>query len=736
MRPPRPARRLDAAGAGAVAAEPTGEGASLSANDVATDSGMPDAPGQPAASSTDPLPVQGKLSRSTIVAWGAVTAVVANLLAWTTYRPELGISEVWPVSMAMFVTLAGYWNHRGLPRDRGFWLVALGLLVLFVGIGLPFGFGLPVLVWIGVGNLVQALVFGLMYRHRLGSHTWAPKTSGEIGWMVLSAFAAGGAGSILGAYPGTWIMGGQVMPGALWWAMRSGCWIFLGTLVAVWLQFWDRPDAGPSPRRRWSPLLLTLTMLGTSYLQFAYPDRPLTWLAFVPTLWAGMTLSPYGATAYGVASALTAGVLGVALFPQAFGYGSFAAPSLLIDLEVTFIVLLAVQLALFRQERDLATAEVNRQRENAQTQADMLDRMLQGMADGVLLVSPAGIVTWHNDAARALAGHPILGEPVGQWATYFQRRAVVRGDDSSAGGNDTVAALLTPADQVVRAEMRLPQPGGEDRLLAIRSRQLRTLDGERIIILARDITAEHARAQQLEGFAGRVAHDLKGPLTVLGGWMSTAEGALEDGDEEASRMAVSRGHAAVGRLATMIDDWLAYTLTREGVLRPVELRLDDLVLEIAELYDERARPSQPASFVVDVPHRVRADRSLTKVLLANLIGNAVKYCRPGEPAAIRVTSRDAVEPGWVELEVADRGIGIAPGDEDRIFEEYARSERDAGTYQGTGLGLSLCRSIVTRHGGRISARTNADGGATFTLTLPAAQRGAALERPVRRGNVA
>ncbi len=678
------------------------------------------------------MPVQGKRSRPVVLVAGAVTAVLSDLVGWVTFDPGYGIAEMWPAAMAMFVTLAAYWNDPGVPRDRRFWVTAAWLVALFVGVGLPFGEGPLALAWMGVGTLVQALVFGVVYRSRLGSGTWAPRSSGDIGWLLISALIASLAGGILGAFPGSWTMGYAALPGLLWWSIRSSTYLFIGTLVTIWLRFWDRPARRLRPAGRLVRALLAPGMLVSCYLSFAYASEPITWLPLVPALHAGLILSPWGATIYGVSSAASAAVVGIVLLPDAFGYDSAVASSLIVDVQVTFGVFLAILLTTFRQERDALTAEVDRQRERAQAQADMYDGMLQGMADAVLLISPDGRITWHNAAARAIGGQPIMGVAVAPWAPYFRATSVIAGDEAprltpaGAGpecARDVVAYLLhqRPGEPIRSAEMRLPGGGGPDRILSVRSRHLPTPEGNRILILAQDITAEHARAEQLKAFAGRVAHDLRGPLTGLSGWMEAAQGALQDGDGDAGLMAVSRGRAAISRLARMIDDWLAYTVTREGVLRPVDLRLHELVNEVTELYDERARPSQPACFEVDVQHRVLADRSLVKVLLANLIGNAVKYCRPGEPPRVQVRSRDAAEPGWIELEVADQGLGIQPGDEERIFEEYARSERDAHAYQGSGLGLALCRSIVSRHGGWITARTNPSGGATFTLTLPAAR---------------
>jgi signal transduction histidine kinase len=103
----------------------------------------------------------------------------------------------------------------------------------------------------------------------------------------------------------------------------------------------------------------------------------------------------------------------------------------------------------------------------------------------------------------------------------------------------------------------------------------------------------------------------------------------------------------------------------------------------------------------------------------NLVGNAVKYTEPGVPPRIVVSSTADDEPGWVCVEVTDRGVGIPEGQEERIFEEFHRGPA-RGRSASTGLGLALTRRIVALHGGRLSARRNPEGGSTFSFTLPLA----------------
>jgi two-component system sensor histidine kinase KdpD len=127
----------------------------------------------------------------------------------------------------------------------------------------------------------------------------------------------------------------------------------------------------------------------------------------------------------------------------------------------------------------------------------------------------------------------------------------------------------------------------------------------------------------------------------------------------------------------------------------------------------RAHPVQ-VNLPPDLP-LVPLDAVLIEQVFINLLENAVKYTPPGTPIEISAT---AVE-GAVRVDVADRGPGLPPGEEGRIFEKFYRAPGTTAT-SGVGLGLTICRGIITAHGGRIWAENRPGGGAVFHFTLPLA----------------
>jgi signal transduction histidine kinase len=168
----------------------------------------------------------------------------------------------------------------------------------------------------------------------------------------------------------------------------------------------------------------------------------------------------------------------------------------------------------------------------------------------------------------------------------------------------------------------------------------------------------------------------------------------------------------------LINDLLNYTTARDATLVTADISLGDVVNDIAG-----ARIDQAQSSGAPVPrfdlhdlHPVHADPVLVRQLLDNLISNAIKYTTSGDTPSIVITTR--VIDNQVAVEVTDTGIGIPAGQHQHIFDNFYRAHR-SGPYSGTGLGLGICKRIVERHEGTITAADNPhQPGSRFTFTLP------------------
>jgi signal transduction histidine kinase len=235
------------------------------------------------------------------------------------------------------------------------------------------------------------------------------------------------------------------------------------------------------------------------------------------------------------------------------------------------------------------------------------------------------------------------------------------------------------------------------------------------------INRELARSnRELESFASVASHDLQEPLrkiTAFGDRLKSQEaGALSD----RGRDYLERMQNAATRMQSLIEDLLAYSrvTTRGQPFVPVSLA--EVTREVLSDLELRIERTGARVEVGELP-TIEADPTQMRQLLQNLLSNALKFQRPGETPRIRVEGRPLNGSAAIELRVEDNGIGFDEKYLDRIFTVFQRLH-GRGEYEGTGVGLAICRKIALRHGGDITARSQPGQGATFIVTLPLKQK--------------
>jgi K+-sensing histidine kinase KdpD len=230
----------------------------------------------------------------------------------------------------------------------------------------------------------------------------------------------------------------------------------------------------------------------------------------------------------------------------------------------------------------------------------------------------------------------------------------------------------------------------------------------RIRRLARD--AEHAAVraateEMRSSLLSAVSHDLRTPLAAITGAATTLrdEGALVDGGQRRELLHTICEEA--DRLERLVRNLLDMTRLESGALTVKRewIPLEEIDGSALNRLDTSLPPELPL---------VSVDPVLFEQLFVNLLENAAKHTPAGSPLAIAARAEGDV----LTIEVADRGPGLAAGDEARVFEKFFRGQQ-AGA-QGAGLGLAICRGIVDAHGGRIAAANRPGGGALFRVTLP------------------
>jgi signal transduction histidine kinase len=217
------------------------------------------------------------------------------------------------------------------------------------------------------------------------------------------------------------------------------------------------------------------------------------------------------------------------------------------------------------------------------------------------------------------------------------------------------------------------------------------------------------RNRDLDAFAGRVAHDLRGPLTTIS-LAASRLGERAPGENGTSSV-LQRG---VARMETLIGDLL--TLSRIGA--EVGGASCDPATVARAIYEE-AEPrlhAEGGAVRVDVhPSRVRCSEGLLHQALWNLVDNGLKYRRAGEPPEITISGRRVA--GRYELRVVDRGIGMSPEEARQAFEPFYRAS-EARQRPGTGLGLSIVKRVVEFAGGSVLIESRSGEGTTFIIRIP------------------
>lgn len=240
--------------------------------------------------------------------------------------------------------------------------------------------------------------------------------------------------------------------------------------------------------------------------------------------------------------------------------------------------------------------------------------------------------------------------------------------------------------------------------------------------------------RQLEDFASIAAHDLREPLRKVQFFGDRLHTAYADRLDNQGRDYVERMSGAARRMGELIDSLLTYSRVSTQIAPFEQVDLSHAVREV--LSDLEARIAQTeADVTVGALPVVEADPTQMRQLLQNLVGNALKYHAPDRPPRIAITaSGNGASPAsqsdngvdgavaragrdHVRLFVQDNGIGIEPDQREEIFRVFTRLH-GRSEYEGTGIGLAVCRRIVERHDGSISVDSRPGEGSTFTVTLP------------------
>lgn len=341
--------------------------------------------------------------------------------------------------------------------------------------------------------------------------------------------------------------------------------------------------------------------------------------------------------------------------------------------------------------------------------SNKMQAVLQCLPDGLLVLDPAGEVTFATGKIEPLLGVPVaevLSQPVEAWCRDPELRAML--------------ARFRGAGQDARSQMTI-----EFNPLGVPGKRLwataQALTGHAMaygtLVVLRDATREHLARQAGNDFVAHVAHELKSPLNVIGmyGEMLADVG----NDDPAVRVeAINVIQDEVERMTSLVNNLLNVSKLEMGSMRPERhrVKLDDLLRDAWQQARSRA-DAKNIRLDLQVARDLAAvsvDKDMFRIALNNLLNNAIKYNSAGGNVTLSAEEGDSD----VVIAVRDSGIGMTPEDRERVTEKFFRV-RETGEEQrgGHGLGLYLSNQIVELHHGRLTIESELGHGSVFSIHL-------------------
>lgn len=335
--------------------------------------------------------------------------------------------------------------------------------------------------------------------------------------------------------------------------------------------------------------------------------------------------------------------------------------------------------------------------ETAERERRRLDAILSGLDEGIVLFAADGRIAYQNQEAGRLL--PARIERASQLEPPGLRTLVAA---ALSGEAPAPMDLSTgPGGSTTLRGAPVPMPGGE------------------VLLVLRDLTQAHRLDTIRRDFVANASHELKTPVASIQALAETMRDASAQDPASIPRFA-EQLRTETDRLGRIVSDLLDLSRLEGATLQPAAVRLDEVARDESDRLLERARDAGLDLLVTaGAPVTVRgSDRDL-RLMVRNLLENAIQYTGPGGKVEVGTDSED----GQAIINVTDTGIGIPAREQGRVFERFYRVDRARSRETGgTGLGLSIVKHVAENHGGSVTVDSQLGRGSTFTVRLPVAGR--------------
>ena len=370
----------------------------------------------------------------------------------------------------------------------------------------------------------------------------------------------------------------------------------------------------------------------------------------------------------------------------------------------------------------LAWGTIRRHRFQPITAARAAREILDTMADMLFVIDASGCIRVVNHAVHELLGwrdSDLLG------------RAIDKLEETS--GDETISRTLRDLarrNAIRDQERKLRHADGHAISVSVSISPVGNRDEqEGAVIIARDIRARKRADEELqealtrleqsnrelEDFAYVASHDLQEPLRKIQAFGDLLRSKHAAALPDQARDYIERMQSAAKRMQVLINDLLSFSRITTKAQPFVAVDLGHVAHEVVKDLEMRLHDTGGTIEVGAMP-TIDADPLQMRQLLQNLAGNALKFHRDGVPPLVTIGGE--LDRDRCRITVSDNGIGFEEKYADRIFTMFERLHARS-QYEGTGIGLAICRKIAERHGGEIAARSTPGQGATFIVTLPA-----------------